>query len=199
MDFNSNPNLNSNDLDYKKQKKTDDKLQNGILDHINNKSKQNSSQQATKNLQKQLQNGVQQQNTKQQTSEIKKNPKHNQVNQEINIVQNQKYQLDKQDFDTVIVGGGCSSLALLVNAYRSDRLESLIKNKGLCIIEQTDRFGGGSLEENLIPSNTPAIGIIKYIMKNPEANMLIGDFLGHIQYDENTKKFNPQKQKWLSI
>jgi len=65
----------------------------------------------------------------------------------------------------VILGGGCSSFGFLMNAYRNDKLNEIIGENGICILEKTDRFGGGTLEENLIPSNTHTIGALRYLMR----------------------------------
>ena len=67
-----------------------------------------------------------------------------------------------KEVDVLIVGAGPGALGLLCNAKKHQKLESLVQTgKGLAILEQGNTFGGGSLQNYIINSNTSADGFLQ--------------------------------------
>lgn len=69
----------------------------------------------------------------------------------------------------VIVGGGPSTLGLMCNAIKTNRLHDLVTTgDGIAILETGLCLGGGDLGEYGINSNTSANGFIKCTYKKRE-------------------------------
>ena len=65
-----------------------------------------------------------------------------------------------KEVDILIVGGGPAALGFLCNAAKVNRLKSLLKGKGIAILEQGTTLGGGNLQNYLVNSNTSADGFL---------------------------------------
>ena len=74
------------------------------------------------------------------------------------------------NLDVLMIGGGPATLGLLMNASKNGRLHELVvSGDGIGIIEQGISFGGGSLQDFGINSNTSANGFIRGLYKAKEA------------------------------
>jgi hypothetical protein len=70
----------------------------------------------------------------------------------------------------LVIGGGPAALGLLVNAFKTNRYSELLKGDGLAIIDEGLSFGGGSLCQYGINSNTSAYGFFKCTTKTVKTN-----------------------------
>ena len=62
----------------------------------------------------------------------------------------------------VFVGAGPSTLGLMCNALKTNRLKDLVtQDGGIAILDSGTSFGGGALQHFGINSNTSANGFIK--------------------------------------
>ncbi|KRX05750.1 hypothetical protein PPERSA_09890 [Pseudocohnilembus persalinus] len=90
---------------------------------------------------------------------------------------------NNQEYNLVLIGGGCSSFAFLLNAYRNNKLDELVGKKGICILEKSTKFGGGTLEDNLIPSNTHSMGVLRFLMGEHLVSPLPTQFEAYLKKD----------------
>jgi hypothetical protein len=67
--------------------------------------------------------------------------------------------------ETLFIGAGPATLGTLSNYIRTGRIHDVLMGKGFAIIDTSTSFGGGSLLEYGIRSNTSAKGFIKIVCK----------------------------------
>lgn len=71
--------------------------------------------------------------------------------------------------DLLIIGGGPAALGFMLNAVKGGKLQELVNNDGLAIIDKGTSFGGGQLCNYGINSNTSANGFVKsLLMRKPK-------------------------------
>ena len=99
----------------------------------------------------------------------------------------------------MVIGGGPTSLGLLVNAIKTNRLNEVLQGDGIAIIESGLSFGGGLLGKYGINSNTSGVGFLKctYKKTNKQAKDRKGSSNEAAESGANTGKSakGPQKKQ----
>lgn len=67
--------------------------------------------------------------------------------------------------ETLFLGAGPATLGVLTSYIKSGKINDILMGKGIAIVEPTTSFGGGSLLDYGIRSNTSAKGFLKIICK----------------------------------
>ncbi|CAI2385090.1 unnamed protein product [Moneuplotes crassus] len=74
--------------------------------------------------------------------------------------------------DSLFIGGGPATLAIICKAIEDKKLASLIKRNSIAILEKSGSFGGGELQFFGINSNTSAQGFVNCIPKTDKERLL---------------------------
>jgi hypothetical protein len=80
-----------------------------------------------------------------------------------------------REFGVVVCGGGPAGTGLIVCAAKDGRLQRLL-TRGVCVVEQRDRLGAGSLGHYRITGNTRGISFLRGL-DTAEPRELFGDVL----------------------